>query len=251
MAKERYSFALENELLLEYLKFIKPEKFSEGDKYNPKIIKSLLSYRVLPFIYGSNQVEELNIDLDTTWKRQADLKNQTLNVLASRTFFKGILSKDKDYFPFVKIGGSDKVTPSISGSFYYKEPRVKAIEHIKALCSQANKILVWDPYLTKDVDAITALTEVLPQNQSVSIVLHNGDINGVNGLNYDHSSVESLLHNTYQWTIMFEALKVNQHHDRYLIIDDEKQVILTSGLAYLINDNKEITYAIKPYCPHF
>lgn len=248
MDKPIYSFALEDELLLEYLKLIKPEKFKTGDTFSASIIKDLLSYHIYPFIYGSNQIINLDINLDTTWKKQANLKNEPLQVLAEQTYYKCILSRTKDTFPYVKIGGADKICPSITGSFYYNQSRDKAIQHIKSLCKSAKSIMIWDPYLTSDPNAISALTSILPQNNQVKIILHDKK----SSTGYDPTTAEKQLQNSYPWDIQLKRLSIYQHHDRYLVIDDEKQIILTSGFTNLTNDPtaKDFTYIIKPYEPH-
>lgn len=39
--------------------------------------------------------------------------------------------------------------------------------------------------------------------------------------------------------------KFTDSHDRYLIIDDKVEIILTSGFSYLKNETKEITYIVR------
>lgn len=53
----------------------------------------------------------------------------------------------KKAFPCISIGGQDKIVPSITGSFYSKQPRDKAVSHIKTLCQDATEIIVCDRYL--------------------------------------------------------------------------------------------------------
>ena len=35
------------------------------------------------------------------------------------------------------------------------------------------------------------------------------------------------------------------YHDRYLLIDDKIEIILTSGFDYLFDENKEFTYIVR------
>ena len=47
--------------------------------------------------------------------------------------------------------------------------------------------------------------------------------------------------------LMFKNIgDVPPHHDRYLIIDDSIEVVLTSGFEYLQNQRKEISLVIRP-----
>ena len=68
MAESDFSFVLEDDLLEEYFKFTKPDKFP-NEKYDEEIIKSLLSYRTMPFLFSTGQIDRLkeripNIEID-------------------------------------------------------------------------------------------------------------------------------------------------------------------------------------------
>lgn len=264
MAKSDFSFVLEDDLLEEYFKFTKPDKFP-NEKYDKEIIKSLLSYQIMPFLFSTGQINRLkgnisrripNIELiDRNIENQLSKNKLTsgdLIELAKKTFYRCVLSKDKDQYPYVKIGGSDKVVTSVTGSYYYNEPRQKAIEHIRTLCADAKEIIVWDEYIMQEWDKFIkpVLENIIPRNPNIEIVIHDNTIRSQNSISYDPNNVEKWLTEIYSWKIKRRALKVNQHHDRYLVIDNKQDVVLTSGLRYLEDNKKELTYIIKPYLGH-
>lgn len=37
-----------------------------------------------------------------------------------------------------------------------------------------------------------------------------------------------------------------EYHDRYLVLDDKLEIILTSGFDYLVKTEKEFTYIVRP-----
>jgi hypothetical protein len=56
--------------------------------------------------------------------------------------------------------------------------------------------------------------------------------------------VEALQTYCSDWILRKEIL--NSHHDRYLILDDKMEIILTSGFSYLSTVDKEFTYIVRP-----
>ena len=47
-----------------------------------------------------------------------------------------------------------------------------------------------------------------------------------------------------KWTFIDRTLP--EYHDRYLVVDDKIEIILTSGFDYLIRNEKEFTYIVRP-----
>lgn len=256
--KYNYSFVLEDELFREYHKYMNPEEcVGEGDIYNSRVIKELLSYHIKPFLYNKAQAERLNIYMPRELEIQLQHKgvnNLRLEELAAHTFYQGILSTSKDSFPYVNIrSSSEKIRTVVAGSYYARESRQKAISHIKSLCKDAKEIVVFDKYLsaTTSANALDALSRILPQNKEVRIVIHNRDEYGGNGsIIYDYKDVERRLCGFYAWTIEEKELRVNSHHDRYLVIDGKREIVVSSGFSYLGDDQKDVTYIICPYTGH-
>lgn len=245
MSKGLYSFVLEDDLFVEYHKFMNPHD-SSGD-YDKDIIKKLLSYHVYPFLYNKKQIDRININISDSLRRQlnhASCRNYDLTKLVDETIFKCVLSTNKDEYPYININ-SDKIKTTVTGTFFSTENRDKAISHIARLCNDAKTITVYDKYLSKE--EAKELCGLLPKRKGLSIRIHDKDIIEKTSKTYCFSDVESVLNtNCEDWHIEPSNLLVNSHHDRYLIIDDKLAIILTSGFANLFNDTREITYIVSP-----
>lgn len=245
MSKVLYSFVLEDDLFVEYHKFMNPRD-SLGE-YDKDIIKKLLSYHVYPFLFNKKQLERTNIEIPNNLKMQlnhAPNKNHDLTKLKDGTVFKCILSTSKDEYPYININ-SDKIKTTITGTFFSTENRNKAISHITQLCNNAKSITLYDKYLSKN--EANELCALLPKRNDLLIRIHDKDIHERAAKTYCFSDVETVIRgNCGDWIIEPSNLLVNSHHDRYLIIDDKLAIILTSGFSNLFNDLKEITYIVTP-----
>lgn len=245
MSKGLFSFVLEDDLFVEYHKFMNPHN-SLGD-YDKNIIKKLLSYHVYPFLFNKKQIDRINIDISDSLRMQlnhASYKNYDLTKLVDETVFKCILSTNNDEYPYININ-SDKIKTTVTGTFFSTENRDKAISHITRLCNNAKTITVYDKYLNKE--ETKELCALLPKRKGLSIIIHDKDIVERSLKTYCFSDVESVLNTQCKdWCIEPSNLLVNSHHDRYLIIDDKLAIILTSGFANLFNNTREITYIVSP-----
>lgn len=242
MAKNQYCFALEDDL------FKALDDFNKGKGFDKKLIKTLLSYRIsgLSFVYNTSQAKRCGIQMEAQLEsqlRKASLTTQSLTDLAKRTVYKGILSTTNDTFPFININ-SGKIKPTISGTYYSNESRANAISHIKSLCEKAEEITVIDPYLTKTPSALDVLCGLLP-SRKLKIILHDSPSNG-----YDPRKVQTELQsfNTL-WTIELKSLLAYSHHDRYISIDSEMEVVISSGLDNMSCTTKDVTYLVKQAHP--
>ena len=117
----------------------------------------------------------------------------------------------------------------------------KAIEHIKALCQDAKEICLYDKCLTFRGSA-KAIQEMLEMLASFfpRKVMH---------ITYQATHLEeediNFLHDVCDKWIFEKRTDIHEHHDRYLIIDNKMEVILTSGFSSLTNLIKEFTYIVR------
>lgn len=115
------------------------------------------------------------------------------------------------------------------------EPRLKAIEHIKSLCNDAKKsILVYDKYFYNKEDNADMLIKLLPLKKIEITYQRNS---------FSEQQINKLKSKCADWT--FKDNNFTDNHDRYLIIDDNVEIILTSGFSYLNDFTKEITYIVR------
>lgn len=236
---EKFSFALEDKLFKIYMN-LQNEEFDDL-----QLTKLLLSYYVsgIPFIYNTSQAKRCGITLSSrkeTSLRTNKLTTQSLEDLSKLTMYKGILSTDRDDFPYINIS-KGKIKPTISGTYYSCESRTNAISHIKAICDKAKKITILDGYLCSD-NALKLLEKILPSRE-ITIILHNKEYK-----NYKPTVIQDKLNEIDRdgkWTIDFKDLLIHSHHDRYINVDDEVEIIISGGLEYLENTIKDVTYVIK------
>ena len=240
MPKTLYSFVMEDALFEEYHKFMNPKEY--GGEFDKDIVKKLLSYHIYPFLFNKRQYERLNLDIPNNLKSQfqhTSWKNVELTTLANETVFKCILSKDKNIFPYININ-CDKVKTSLTGTFFSLESREKALAHIERLCKDARTITIHDKYLS--VDEAQKICGLLPARKGLTIRIHNRNISNTT---YIFTNINTVFCNHCKdWTVEPTDLLVNSHHDRYMIIDDNLAVILTSGFSNLFSDPKDITYIV-------
>lgn len=238
MAKEKYSFALEDNLFEEYHRFMNPG----SGEYDKNIIKKLLSFHIYPFIFNLAQAKRTGITLSSPVSMQLHHTRYSiasLEQLADYTEFHCVLSTTKSDFPYINIF-TDKIRTSVSGTFFSTENRDKAKAHIAKLCKSADTITIHDKYLS--TSEANQLTRILPTEKKLTIVIHNKNIDG-----YDHQAIKSTLQNACpHWQILEQELLVNSHHDRYLVIDDKTAIILTSGFSNLFSTVKDFTYIVVP-----
>ena len=57
-------------------------------------------------------------------------------------------------------------------------------------------------------------------------------------------NVDMLRTHCEKWTFIDRTLP--EYHDRYLVLDDKLEIILTSGFDYLVKTEKEFTYIVRP-----
>ncbi len=231
MGKNIKSLVLSDELLEEYL------KFKDNNKYNKDIIEKLLHYYKPVYITNISQYERIKHEIKPDLKKALSanrLTNQSLEELALKTKYKIILSSKRSDFPYVNIN-HDNIENNFTGTFLRSESRSKAIEHIKSLSYAAKKsILVYDRYFYNKEDNADILINLLPRKKLEIIYQHNS---------FSEPQINKLKSQCAEWT--FRDDNFTDNHDRYLIIDDNVEIILTSGFSYLSDFTKEITYIVR------
>jgi hypothetical protein len=218
---------LEDELLMEYF------KFKNNEPCDTKIIQSLFNY-YKPCLTNTNQLKRIGRDENPAIMQQiAQQRNDNLKLeeLVQETSLKLILSKNKSEYPFVNVSNPKEPIESNYTATFKDTPRRKAIEHIKALCQTAKTISIYDNFLDKCPDQIF---DLFPKSSF--------------DLYYDDKIEQSIILN---WKKRNPSMTTHgQHyykklHDRYLLIDNNIEVILTSGFDYLFLEDKDFTYIVR------
>lgn len=171
-------------------------------------------------------------------------KDESLKDLAQKTLFKLILTADKNQkeLPYYNI---DQNNPCKALTYQCKsnESREPLKQYLQKLCQNAKKVLICDNYFASNWDKTQSLLlNTLPRKsltieyvETAQNTASTNNSENFNGLN---------IHN--DWAIEENTDPQWQNrHDRYLIIDDKIEVLLSSGFDYLYRLNKELTCVFR------
>ena len=233
VAAKRYGMVLDHHLFVEYW------KFKRGQGHNQPLVKKILTYYHNEFLTNIGQFEHNGIQIDQSLKNNLvrnGWKRQNLQELAALTTYKIILTDGQTNFPYVNIN-EGRFMPAVTT--FYKEDveRQAAKDYLKNLCQSAKKsILLYDGYINVAQSLDALLNYILPDAKIQFI--------------FPFNKIDATHRNELQRThprLSFKDLGgVPKHHDRYLIIDESIEVVLTSGFEYLQNQKKEISLVIRP-----
>lgn len=241
MAKIFDGVVLCDELFTQY------HAFREGavESYNENTIKRLLKYYRSGFVSNIAQYERCSVNLDAHMKKQYyrnDQTQQSLEELAkTHSLYKIILSDKLGDFPYVNIlSDAEKIDVSITSSYTLKEDRRKAISHIASICSNAKDIILFDKHLNSEKEKENIkdiLNKILPTSHKVNVKC------------YDMLPSATKQYLTYCAPLRsFDSLGVNRandYHDRYIIVDNKVEILLSSGFDHLARTVSDLTYVVR------
>ncbi|EGG0462440.1 hypothetical protein IDR50_000936 [Campylobacter lari] len=230
-----FSLVLDDDILIEF------EKFKKSNSFDKTIIENMLKYYKPTHLINLEQIkklENLNLTIEHDLKAifiHSGYANLTLEELSQETTLKIILTnKENKSFPYLYIKDK-KIENNICATFKKTESREKAFEYFKNLLLKANSIFIYDNYLEKE--NLTNFIKKCDFNKNVYLPR---DI-------YDRININNQ-------TIKID--KQNSHyfgcHDRYILIyypTHKIELILTSGIDYLFNTEKDFTYIVRVIKP--
>lgn len=234
MAKERNGIVISDDLFSEY------HKYKRGEEHNHHVIKRLLHYYKGEIISNIAQYQRCNVDLDRKLEislRKADLKQQNLEELAeNHTLYKIILNTERSDFPYVNIMDeeNEKIENNYSSSYDVADSRKKALLHLKAICSHAKEIIVYDKYFSCKSHNVETLIKLLPRKK---VDIYYNHIS-----NSDILKMQSVCN---EWNFVCSQ-DIKNKHDRYIIINKSIEIILSSGFDHLSQTSEDFTYIIRP-----
>ena len=235
-----YTIVLSDELLKAYYYF----KNSQPVKQDT--IVNLFKYYISGHLTNYKQLKNIGIEDDSLEQQlvQDGYINQTLEELCEKTIYKFILNTERDDYPYININ-SDKIERNFTATYGRNENRNKTIDHIKALCKNAKFIVIYDKYMKDAV--VKGIAKILPRKK-LKIIYKNGQLS---------DTQITILKNICKvwtkgcikskgWTMQEDTNHTyDNYHDRYLLIDNQIEVILTSGFDYLFDENKDFTYIVR------
>lgn len=229
---ESYQIVLEDDLLQEYY------QFKSGDLGNIFRVTRLLNF-YKSHLTNVAQLARINRGDDALRQQlaQAGYISQTVEDLANFTKLKLILSASNSSYPYVNVMGEDELDMNFTGTFK-KTSRKKAVDHIKNLCLQANSILIYDKYLCdKKEDILRKIFDLFPMKK-FSLIYHDGQLKQDTIAKW--KSINKLV------TIKKDTRgNYRGFHDRYLVIDDKLEIVLSSGFDNLLSDDNDFTYVLR------
>jgi len=225
-----YTIVLSDELLKAYY------DFKNSKKVDQNLITNLFKYYSI-HLTNTAQLKRIAIDVDDSFKKNLLRKgytNQTLEELCEKTQYKLILNTEKDDYPYININ-ADRIERNFTATYNKNESRDKTIKHIKALCRNAKYIFIYDKHINDKV--IQKISNILPKKK-LNIIYKEGQLT--------QEKISSLKRECKDWKFQQDSKNIyNNYHDRYLLIDNNIEIILTSGFDYLFDENKDFTYIVR------
>ncbi|MBQ9219050.1 MAG: hypothetical protein IJ160_12895 [Muribaculaceae bacterium] len=229
---------MDDNLFVDYHRFRQGEKL---DKQQRERIRALLHYFKGDCVSNIAQYERTGLPLDVSLKKQlaqSGLKKQTLEELAqAHTLYRIVLCCDRSDFPYVNVMSTDEKIESTIAAFYdYAERRDKCIKHLKALCAGAREITIYDKYLCqKEQRNLNLLKQILPNKR---LIISFYELS-------DRGLIDLKSHNNLWKPEVGNHLKRVNRHDRYIVVDNQIEIILSSGLDHLSDDSSDFMYAVR------
>lgn len=233
VAAREYGMVLDHNLFVEYC------KYQRNEAYDRSLVNKIMTYYHNGFLTNVGQYAHNGIrierNLRSTLARNG-LTTQSLEELAGLTTYKIVLTDKQTRFPFVNIN-EGRFTSALTTFYKGDEERAAAADYLKHLCKEAKKsILLYDKYIKATDNLADLLRYFIPNKQIQLIVPFNKvDDNCRKAMKVTHDKLSFV-----------DLGAVPQHHDRYLIVDESIEVVLTSGFEYLQNQRKEISLIIRP-----
>ncbi|MCR8678913.1 MULTISPECIES: hypothetical protein [Campylobacter] len=218
---------LSDKLALEYL------KFRNQCEFDLRCIEALLRYFKGEFIFTKEQLSYASKEIASF-----DM-SRFLPLLDKIPKFRLILCDDNDKFPNVNIF-SDRIENNLSATFKKDDPRDKAIEHFKALFKDAKSIFIYDNYLYENHNLASLEKFIEECKIQCNIYLDRNTYNKI--------KTNKNLSPKIKYKIAIDKahnLNNKNTHDRYIMIDNNIEIILTSGIDYLFDTSKDFTYIIR------
>ena len=233
MALGKRGIVLSDELFKQYYDFKSKQNFDE------KKVKAMLHYFKDMLYTNLRQYEQHGIEPENkSLKNQLvhnSNKRKSVEELAKETIYKIVLTTDKDTFPYVNVLlETDKIENCLYGGYDNGENRTKAIEHIRAVCEDARKIVVYDNYFDQVANNADTLIDLLPKHK---LNLHCYKMTAAQETKLKAAHAD--------WTVISET-RDEKKHDRYLVVDDSVEILLSSGFDHLANLNKDFAYVVRP-----
>ena len=220
--------------------------FSQSN-YDVKTIEQILHYYKPSILLRKEYMQKYydKATLSSIFSTYSNtVSEDSLEQLAKKTIYKIILSKDKDDFPYVNIATKNKIENNLTSTFYKNESRDKAKAHLKAIFEGASNLFIYDKYCNDNSESVESFAKECFPKKELNIFYPS--LKG----SFDQDLCGALKQICSNWKIQENKdQKINNQykdlHDRYIIIDNQIQIIFTSGIDYLMSECKDFTYIVR------
>jgi hypothetical protein len=213
---------------------------------NNKLTRLLLYYR--EHHTNVEQLKRVGIDdggLEQTLSGSGHVSG-SVEELCWETKYKLILDLKKSDYPYLNIM-KDEIEATYTAT-YKNTSRKKTIEHIKALCRDAKFIFIYGKYISGNNSLLRNIAGLLPDNVTIINGKIKGKQNGQSDIQqWSQSDIDYLKRLKPNLKIRQDTKQTySGFHDRYLLIDNKMEIILTSGFDHLFSDSGDFTCIIRP-----
>jgi len=229
-----YSLVLSDALYREFY------AFKHGQDHDVLVVEKLLHLYKPPLLTNVEQLRRVgveNVSL-TAALASAGFVDQPLPDLCAKTFYKLILNNEISDYPFVDING-DSIRNNYTVTHKPGEKRTKTHSYLLALLAGASWVVIHDPYIVGNWVTTKLFFQRFFPRKPLSIHCTT-KIPG--------PKVKEIKAICDQWKMPSKERIKQQFrglHDRYLVIDGQIEIILTSGIDYLFSDEKECTIIVR------
>jgi len=165
-----------------------------------------------------------------------------LAVLAQDTFFKLVITCNDTQRapPFFNLTHSP-IRRLYSITCLHNQSRDYLVAQLKVVMRNADKILICDKYFSENTRN-NKFFDLLPSKKLTIEYVQNAPRDRYSNANFIDDNIRA----ASGWTkVQNRDPRFQQSHDRYLIVDDKLEIMLSSGYDYLWNQAKEITCVFR------
>lgn len=232
-----YTLAMDDQMLKVFHDF----KRGALGETSTATIQNLLRLYHPPHITSAAQLKRVGVEDPAALQQLASvgLTKQTAQELVGKTRYKILLSTDQITYPNVSVQG-DHVSSQFVMSFKAGEQRGKAHDWLSALLADVTNITVVDGYLCD------SQTGVLKPNGKKFFALLPRKPLSIFLSRTQQKTISDIKKICGDWSVKKDTSAAYRNvHDRYLRIDGKMEVVITSGIDYLFDTDKECTLLVR------
>ncbi len=228
--------ALSDKLLKEFI------SYKGIGTFNKDLIQKLFNY-LQPFVIGKYQKSLIDPSILKQFNGNSFISTSSAENstdLINDTIFKIMLTDDNNFYPYINIL-NDEITVNFNAVYQSGDNRDKVIKHIRSLLENTANIEIIDSHLfphfnsTQWNENFDILKIILPKKK-IKIKFISKET-----AKQEHKT--ALKRHCSLWNSSYPRFN-NNIHDRY-IKTDKITILLSSGINYLNDIDKDLTYIIR------